>query len=478
MIMKKVAFCFILTLLIPRFLAADDLESPYKIAGSWVGVLSVNGVEMPLVFEFKELGGKRLSGVMRSPQQSQMEIPLNFVSLKNRDLEIAVTSVGGSYSGKLSPKSRKFRGKWTQGNYSLPLELSFSEKGFEMNRPQTPGDKPPYAVEEVRFPNKTGNIVLDGTLTLPRGSMQGSPVAILVSGSGSQDRDETLFGHKPFLLIADYLTRKGIAVLRYDDRGVGGSTGTFKFATHMDFADDAAAAVAYLKSRKEIDRKKIGIIGHSEGGMIAPIVATRHPGDVAFIVMLAGPGVRGDQTILTQTRALGMASGLPESFIELNQQFSKALFRLLLADNPDLTKIEELGKKFEAEAKKLKDVDPDILVSIGESIQQQLKGLDQPWLPNFIQYDPGPTLENVRCPVLALNGEKDLQVPPGIHLPEIRKRLKTAGNPKSRVEELRGLNHLFQKAKTGLPTEYSKIEETISPSVLRMMADWIHEVVR
>ncbi len=474
--MKKVALCFVFILSLNGFLSAADLESPHKIAGTWSGNLNINGIEMPLVFTFKELSNKRLTGVLLSPHQTQLEMPLSHVSLKDRDLEVRVASVGGLYKGKLSPKTGKIRGDWTQGSSTLPLNLEFSEKGFEMKRPQTPRKNPPYTVEGVRFPNKPGNIVLDGTLTLPKNAMRGVPAVVLVSGSGPQDRDETLFGHKPFHVIADYLTRKGIAVLRYDDRGIGGSTGEYQYGTHMDFATDAAAALAYLRTRKEIDPEKIGIVGHSEGGMIAPIVATKHSGDVAFIVMLAGPGVRGDRTILTQSKAIGMLSGLPKSFIELNQQFSKALFDLLLANEQDPAKLTKLAGKFEEEAKNIKDVDVELLANLGETVKQQLEGFDKPWLKNFLKYDPGPALEKLKCPVLALNGEKDLQVLADVHLPEIRKRLKVNENPKNRVEELKGLNHLFQKATTGLPTEYGKIEETFSPSVLKLINEWIKSV--
>ncbi len=476
MVMRKIVIGFVFALSLPGILAAADLESPHSIAGTWVGMLKVNGSEMPLVFTFKELRDKQLSGILLSPQQSQLEIPIEQVSLKERELKLMVASAGGSYVGKLSPKSRKIRGEWTQGGYTLPLDLEFRKDGFEMKRPQTPGKNPPYIIEEVRFPNKLGGNVLDGTLTLPKNPMKAPSAVVLVSGSGPQDRDETLYGHKPFQVIADYLTRRGIAVLRYDDRGVGGSTGEFQYGTHMDFATDAAAAVAYLKTRKEIDPKKIGIIGHSEGGMIAPIVATKFPNDVAFIVMLAGPAVRGDLTILTQSQAIGIASGFPKSLIELNRQFSRALFDLLLANNPDPIKVQELGEKFEREVGKLTNVDGELLAHLGETIKQQLEGFDQPWLPNFIKYDPGPVLEKVQCPVLALNGEKDLQVLAAVHLPEIEKRLKSNKNSQTRSQELKGLNHLFQKCDTGLPTEYGKIEETFSPAALKLIFDWIKEV--
>ncbi len=475
--MRNVVLCLIFGISLPHLSTAADLESPHKIAGVWSGNLTINGTEMPLVFTFKELRNNQITGFLLSPSQTQLEIPIEHVSLKNRDLKVTIASVGGNYVGKLSPKTGKFRGKWTQGEFTFPLDLKFLKDGFEMKRPQTPKENPPYSINEVRFPNKPGGNVLDGTLTLPKKSMRLPPVVVLVSGSGPQDRDETLFGHKPFHVIADYLTRRGVAVLRYDDRGVGGSTGEYQYGTHMDFATDAAAAVAYLKTRKEIDPKKIGIIGHSEGGMLAPIVATEHPGNVAFIVMLAGPGVRGDLTILSQSKAIGLLSGLPESLVDLNQQFSRALFDLLLAKNPDPAKVEELGKKFEGEVKQLKNIDGEVLANLGETIKKQLEGFDKPWLPNFLKYDPGPTLEKVTCPVLALNGEKDLQVLSAVHLPEIKKRLKTNKNPHTRVQELKGLNHLFQDCVSGLPMEYGKIEETFSPAALKLINDWIHTAV-
>jgi len=282
---------------------------------------------------------------------------------------------------------------------------------------------------------------------------------VLITGSGPQDRDETIMGHKPFLLLADYLTRRGIAVLRADDRGVGKSTGEFSGATTADFATDTEAGIAYLKTRPEVNPKLIGLIGHSEGAIIAPMVAARNP-DVAFIVMLAGSGVRGDQVIVTQVELLAEASGQShQEAIRAGEKQRKILE--LVKGNIDDSNLE---KQLHEE---LGDEMTD--AQIGAVVRQ----LNIRWLRYFLNYDPAQALRKVRCPVLALNGEKDLQVPPKQNLPAIRNSLKAGGNKNFEVDELPGLNHLFQTAKTGSPAEYAEIEETISPVALEKISSWI-----
>ncbi len=467
---------FVLALLIAAFsIQAADVESDHRIEGTWKGTLEVLGQEMPIIFVLTELGNGQASGYMLSPQQTLEKIPLAQVSLKDREVKLYCELLKGSYAGKLSPKSGKIKGDWTQGGHTLPLDLELSDDVATIDRPQNPTGTPDYKVEEVKFINKFGPHNMAGTLTLPADVSRPVPAVVLVSGSGPQDRDETLFGHKPFWVIADYLTRKGIAVLRYDDRGVGKSGGNFEEGTHMDFSTDAWAAVAFLTLQKEIDPKKIGILGHSEGGMVGPIVATKRE-DVAFLVLLAGPGVRGDETILTQSKAIGEKVGLPEDFIELNQQFSRALFEALSQPIPDVERVTALGRKFEAEAKKIAGLDPTMLEGLKETMLRDLSMFEKPWFHNFIKHDPGPVLEKVSCPVLALNGELDLQVLPDVHLPEIEAHLKAGGNRNFEVHKLKGLNHLFQKAETGVPAEYGKIDETISPAVLKQVTEWISKV--
>jgi pimeloyl-ACP methyl ester carboxylesterase len=302
------------------------------------------------------------------------------------------------------------------------------------------------------------------------------PAVILISGSGAQDRDETLLQHKPFRVLADALTRRGIAVLRVDDRGIGGSTGSASGSTSEDFAGDVLAGIAYLKRRPEIDAKKIGLIGHSEGGIIAPMVAGRS-GDVAFIVMLAGTGLPGEEILYMQARLIAKVMGADEKRIERQREFQKRLF--------DIIKSEADPKKAAA---RMREAAQELVSALPEDerkrggdisalLNAQLTRVESPWFRFFLGYDPRPTLAKVRCPVLALNGEKDLQVPPKENLREIEKALKQGGNEHVTVKELPGLNHLFQTCTTGSVAEYAAIEETIAPAALKVIGDWVVERV-
>lgn len=329
------------------------------------------------------------------------------------------------------------------------------------HRPQNPVKPYPYREEDVSYDNKSTGNRLAATLTLPSGKGP-FPAVLLLTGSGPQDRDETVFGHKPFLVLSDYLTRKGIAVLRADDRGVGKSTGNFAAATTADFATDAEAGVAYLKTRSEINSRMIGLIGHSEGGDIAPMVAARNP-DVAFIVMLAGSGVRGDEIIVEQVRKLSELSGASSSEVEKRVAQQRELLTLVEKGTDDPAVAKELREK-------LLEVVPE--AQVGTAMQQ----INSPWYRYFLAYDPATALRKVSCPVLALNGSKDIQVAPEQNLPGIRKALEAAGNKHFEVEELPGLNHLFQTAKTGSLEEYAQIEETMSPVVLERVASWILKI--
>ncbi len=267
-----------------------------------------------------------------------------------------------------------------------------------------------------------------------------------------------MFGHKPFLVLADYLTRKGIVVLRVDDRGVGKSTGNLADATTADLATDAEAGVEYLKTRADVDPHKIGLIGHSEGGLIAPMVAERNP-DVAFIVMMAGPGVPGDQILPEQVRLISEAAGVSHETAEKRAATELEIVTLVKQEKDNAVLGKELREKLAGQP----EAQIDVVVTTFTS----------PWFRYFITYDPAPALRKVKCPVLAINGEKDLQVSPKQNLPTIRKALDEGGNQHAEVDELSGLNHLFQTAKTGAPAEYGEIEETMSPVAMEKIATWI-----
>ncbi len=303
------------------------------------------------------------------------------------------------------------------------------------------------------------------------------PAVILISGSGPQNRDEELFGHKPFLVIADFLTRNGIAVLRYDDRGTAMSTGDFNTATTDDFATDVQSAIRYLKTRKEIDKSNIGLIGHSEGGIIAPIVASK-TNDVAFIVLLAGTGLRGDQILLLQQKLIGKASGISDEMLQKNELNNKKAFEIVL----NSTSTEQLRTELTTYLKQILMDDPNPLKPKGmsdeEFVQTQVDQIVNPWMQHFLKYDPVPTLMQVKCPVLAIIGEKDLQVPARENLEAIHTALTKGGNKNVTVKSLPNLNHLFQECETGAPFEYPNIEQTIAPIALDEILYWLQKQIK
>lgn len=337
-------------------------------------------------------------------------------------------------------------------------------------RPQHPQKPYPYGEEDVTYENKPAGIKIAATLTLPRGKGR-FPAVLLITGSGQQDRDETILGHKPFLVLADYLTRRGIAVLRADDRGIGGtSAGDLMNATTADFAQDVTVGVRYLKSRKEIDPKRIGLLGHSEGGIIAPIVAARNPRDVAFIVMLAGSGVTGEEVLYRQGELILKAEKQSEQIVAAQRKLQERMFAVI--KNEKDRKLAE-PKLREAAKSSFVDFPEPQRNALQASIEAQVRMFNLPWTRYFVTYDPAIALRYVQCPVLALNGERDLQVPPKENLEAIAKALKAAGNKDVTVKLLPKLNHLFQTCETGALSEYARIEETMAPEALRLIADWI-----
>jgi pimeloyl-ACP methyl ester carboxylesterase len=335
-------------------------------------------------------------------------------------------------------------------------------------RPQEPKPPYPYASEDVTYSNPAAGVTLAGTLTLPAGDGP-HPVVLLISGSGPQDRDEFLMRHRPFLVLADHLTRKGIAVLRVDDRGVGKSTGTFATATTEDFATDVLAGVAYLKTRREIDPKRIGLIGHSEGGYVAPMVATRSP-DVAFIVLLAGPGVPIAVLLREQARLLLEAGGADPAFIERNERAQERMFEIVRRESDPAAAAPELKAEVDA---LLAELPPEQRDAARPSAEGSVTLVNSPWFRYLLTYDPARTLRRVKVPVLALNGELDLQVPPAQNLPAIEKALHQGENEDVETAVLPKLNHLFQTATTGSVAEYGTIEETMSSLALDKITTWI-----
>lgn len=437
------------------------------ITGSWQGALNIKGTSLRVVFNIKKTD-QGYTSTMDSPDQGATGIPVTTTSFKHPDLTLTIANAGIQYTGKLIANNQ-LTGNFKQAGQAFPLNLSkAASTPKENNRPQHPKAPFPYLSKEVTFENTRDGITLAGTYTHPKEA--GSyPAVVLISGSGPQDRNEEIYGHKPFLVLADYLTKNGIAVLRFDDRGTGKSTGKFKGATTIDFARDVEAAVQFLQGRKEVNSSKIGLIGHSEGGMIAPLVAAKSR-DIGFIVLLSGPGVPGSQILLAQQKLIAKASGVDAQKIERTYQLNKKAFDII-SENKDTEEIKRLLTSHLN--KELTDADVPKQLTKEDFIKKSVQQTTAPWMLNFIQHDPAQTLKRVKCPVLALNGSKDLQVPAKENLVAIEKALKTGGNNGITVKELPNLNHLFQECKTGVPSEYGQIQQTFSPKALNEINLWI-----
>ena len=344
------------------------------------------------------------------------------------------------------------------------------EKVSEPLRPQEPRGAISYDVEEVRYSSLTADATLAGTLTLPR-SEKPSPAVLLIAGSGRVDRDETVFGHKPFWILADHLTKQGFAVLRVDKRGVGLSTGNYDVATTEDFAADVLAGVEYLKTRKEVDAERIGLIGHSEGGLIAPMVAIKS-NDVAFIVLMAAPCVTGEAILYAQEALISRTMGVAEEQLKHQLDFQKQVLSAIKNES-NLEKAEQLLR--EIVAKQWTNLPKEEQQTAAEAMEAQIKRCNSRWLRYYLTYDPAISLKHLKIPVLVINGELDSQVSPKQNLPVIAKIFDEAGNRNYRIIEFPKLNHFFQTCKTGSILEYGQVEETIAPIVLDTLTNWILE---
>jgi len=464
--MKKVVF-IILSLLTAILTPAQD------ITGQWNGVLKVPGVQLRLVFHITKTDGG-FTATMDSPDQGAMGLAVTSTTYTHPNLVLKMDNLQAVYKAEL--KDDVFKGTFTQAGQSVDMDLQREAiKKVETIRPQEPVKPYPYESVEVTFENPAApGVKLAGTLTLP--SKEGKfPVAVLISGSGPQNRDEELLGHKPFLILSDYLTRNGIAVLRYDDRGTARSTGNFATATTADLATDAEAAIAFLKTRKEIDPKFIGLIGHSEGGVIAPLVASRSA-DVAFIVMMAGTGMSGKDLLPLQGELIGRAGGTSEADLKKVKKINSTIFDMVAKSKDDGKLRKELTDFLMSEMKNMPETEKPKGTSDEDFVKMQVNQIANPWMKYFLNYDPIPALKKVKCPVLALNGEKDLQVPPKENLAGIKKALKK--NKSVKIVEFPGMNHLFQECTTGSPDEYARIEQTMSPVMLKVTADWVNGIVK
>lgn len=460
--MKKI---FTIVILIINY----QISSSQEITGTWNGILKVQGMQLRLVFKVTK-SENGYSSTIDSPDQGAKNIPVTNTTFENSKIKFEVTNAKIEYNGELS--DTKIIGTFKQGSQEFPMNLSKNPLEKEiLKRPQEPTKPYSYYSEDVTFQNTKANISLSGTLTLPKKNGF-FPSVILITGSGPQNRNEELLGHKPFLVISDYLTKKGIAVLRYDDRGIGDSKGDFKTATTVDFATDVESAINYLKTRKEINKNKIGLVGHSEGGLIASIVASKSK-DISFIVLLAGTGIQGDKLLLLQQKLISRAKGISETDIKKSNQTNVKLFEIVIQSNDNQKFKTDLTNHIKETLKSDTSIEIPNGLTKEEFISIQVNQISNPWMQYFIKFNPATVLEKVKCPVLAVNGEKDLQVPSNENLTAIKNALKIGGNENVTIKEFPRLNHLFQECKTGLPNEYAKIEQTFSPIVLTEISNWI-----
>ena len=447
------SFCF------PFLLLSQNFE------GNWQGRMTFQGQSARIIVKIQK-EGDTLTGQIDSPDQGATDIPITQISVEENRVIFAVGSINGRFRG-IFQSPTTIIGQWKQGAIELPLVLEQIAQVPELPRPQVEAvlsqNPLPYLAEEVTF--KNGDITLNGTLTLPKVRRGRIPAVILVSGSGTQDRDQTILRHKPFLILADVLTKAGYAVLRYDDRMLSAQNQEMNpNPDSRDFADDAYAALQYLKSRREVHRQKVGIIGHSEGGMIAPMVVTAHPNQVAFIISMAGTGVTGEEILYTQVEA-ALKSRKLENMIPDERAKQEQLYQILKTEPSDSLAVVQMKAVLEGYGLAVTD-------DKAEAVEAELAQMTSRWFRYFLLHNPALDWKNVRVPVLLLNGEKDLQVLPDVNLPVIQQALRL--NRKVTVKRLPDLNHLFQLTpSTGHPDEYGKLEESISPIVLDEIVNWM-----
>ena len=443
--MKQISF-IILALLFPMSIFA-------QFAGEWQGKLSMGQSELILVFKFAQQD-TTITGTLDVPQQGAKNLPIDKIKLNGNKITLTISAIGLDYEGTLNEGDMPtIEGEIRQMGYTFPVTL---KPNIKVNRPQTPKGPFPYLQEEVVFYNSTDGNKLSGTLVKPLMMNDKTPVAVLISGSGQQNRDEEIMEHKPFWVIADHLARNGIATLRYDDGGIGGSdTIGLTTATSETFKGDALAAVNYLKNK---GLKNIGIIGHSEGGLIAFMLGAEIE-DLRFIISLAGTAVSGNQILIEQNRLLLEKSGVSTNIIASYCDLLKEIYN-----------IKRSNSQFDKESKiaELKNKYSNLPLQMTDNIAALLQ--PQAWIDYFISYDPTDALKKITCKILALNGNKDVQVIANQNISTLKQHIPSE---QLTTKIYPDLNHLFQHCNTGMPNEYYQIEETIAPEILIDITNWI-----
>jgi len=465
--LKKSAFISLLIFVAVSSGFAGQNGTEINVEGIWRGPLKIGQSEQRLIVYLSRDSEGTMKATIDSPDEGVKGIAVEDVKYE-KDVLILEIDNSKHYKGKMSKDGSRIEGNLTTSRRQIPLTLERADEAYPSTRPQDPPKPYPYIAEDVYFANREAKVTFAGTLTIPKGKGP-FPSALLISGTGPHDRNSAMMDHRPFLVLADHLTRMGIAVLRYDDRGTGYSTGMFSKATTQDFAEDAVAGITYLRSRTEIDHDLIGLVGHSEGSVVAAMVAARLQ-NIAYVVMLSGMGISGDMTLIRQTEAIAKASGIDREIIGANISLQKEIYAVLKNSSNHQTLEKKLRNIYLSQASAFgQGINEEMELQIQERISQ----VTSPWFLYFVKYDPQSDLTKVKCPTIILFGEKDLQTPPEFHIPPIKHTLRSNGTSQTTVQIMPDLNHLFQNAETGLISEYNKISETISPSVLQLIGEWI-----
>lgn len=471
----------ILLLFITLASASATLAQQRPLSGIWEGDLIAGPQKLKLVFTISGNDDKSYSAYMESPQQSAAKIPADTVINSGDSLYIELRKFGVRFSGSIINDS-SITGEFFQGrSFALQLKkVAVKTTIKKANRPQTPVPPFPYQRIDTSFTSKDGKLKFGATLTLPSEKSKEYPAVLLISGSGPQDRDETIFGHKPFAVIADHLTKQGFAVLRVDDRGVGKSTGNHAGASSEDFAKDVEAGLDFLMLNNAIDKKNIGLIGHSEGGMIAPIVAARRK-EIKFIVLLAGPGIPGADLLAEQNVAIFQSNGMAPAAATAYGEMFKTLTNTI-AKAKDSVQAMSKGMELLENWTAADSVKKLFKVNSAEGrrayLSDMVATIYTPWFRYFVTYDPAPNLQKLTAAVLALNGSRDLQVLPTSNLAGIKKALLKSKASTFEIKEIPQLNHLFQTCTQCTVEEYGSLEESFSPAALNIMSEWLMKQVR
>lgn len=466
--MMRILYLFLALFCFANGLQAQEAKFPQNLSGDWYGLLDLSNTQIRLEFTFNNDG----TGYMRSPDQQDGETPLSYLSLEQNHLQFGIESIDFGVEAKVL-SDEQINGLITQYGAQYKLELTRqAQEAVEKTFPQTPKAPFPYFSKDLKIQNSEAELTLAGTLTLGVSDKSNAPIVIMITGSGPQDRNEEIMGHKSFWVIADHLARQNIASFRFDDRGVGESTGNFSIATSEDFASDVKTIVAYFKNSEEYAKRPIGLLGHSEGGLVAAMVAAGNP-EIDFVVSLAGPGIDGMKILEKQNKAMMIAEGMGEESAQKQADFVMNMAKIVVQESDSLAARNALKTYLEVQA------DPGVIMNLGgldQALNTYNSALNSAWMRFFLNHDSSEDWKRVTCPVLALNGTVDTQVEAAANLNAIEFALRRAGNKQYKIVALKQHNHLFQPSITGALSEYGKIEITISDLSLESISTWINQL--